>query len=68
MMTYTFRIIWLDVVQQVFDDADKWSCSNSQTNKQENVISFEVLSWSSIWSLDENLWKTVTNRYVNTYK
>lgn len=48
----------LDAAQQIFYDADKWGCPNSQTNKQENVILLIVLSWGSIGSLDEDTWKS----------
>lgn len=55
-MTHGFTIVWLDVVEKIFYNADEWSCPDSETYEQEYVILLETLSWSSIWSLDEDSW------------
>ena len=56
----THRIIWLDVIKEVFHNADEWSSSNSQANQQEDIILLVVLSRGSIRSFDDDPWKSAT--------
>lgn len=50
------------IVQKILQNTDKWSCTNSQANEQENIILLVVLSWSSIWSVYLELGETVMTR------
>lgn len=64
-MTHRFRIIRLDVVQEVLDDADERRRADSQADEQEDVVLLEILRRSSIWSLDEDSWISVTRKIEN---
>lgn len=65
-MTHNVWHVWFKVVQKILYNADKWSCSNSQSNEEKDVIFPVILSWGSIWSLDKDLGESA--RTIKSYQ